>query len=554
MRSKMLVVGGVVLAVAMITDGALAGSNFDKQQSQNMNLVGTNDLQSRSTYQPTLHKYSDDRYILFTGHHALDFQGEGNLPGGLPLPSFNPLTGVNESNGTSIVDVTDPKNPQFLFHLPVNNGTPGAPGTGGAQMVRVCDGNTLPVHDGKVYMLRSYANAAHEIWDVTNPSAPLPVRTVAGGNPVIGAQTGAPGALAGTHKSWWECDTGIAYILGRRGNDTANGWRPGNHIFIFDLSNPASPVFLRDWALDGQQPGGVIPPHFTAVPSIHGPISTGPNTATNPIAGTGATLDRVYFAYGTGSNGVMQIVDRTKLLPPPFGTGVKCGSAASTLAPPSCLGADFTTAELGRLIMNPDNGAHTSFPIGEITVPDFVTDTGNDGTNDVNTVRDIVVVTSEAGGAFCNQFRHLTFMTDVTNEGRPQSVATAQVPASQGQFCDKGGRFGPHATNEEFGPPFYQNIVFVSYFNAGVRAFDVRDPYKPQDVASFIPGVTGNTDYRCGPYQGDPNVCRRVIQTNNVATDDRGCIYIVDRADTGLHILELSGKAAKIVGNVKCKK
>jgi len=86
------------------------------------------------------------------------------------------------------------------------------------------------------------------------------VRTVAGGNPVIGAETGAAGALAGTHKSWWECDTGIAYIVGRRGNDTADGWRGGNHIFIFDLSDPASPVFLRDWALDGQQPGGVIPP------------------------------------------------------------------------------------------------------------------------------------------------------------------------------------------------------------------------------------------------------------------------------------------------------
>jgi hypothetical protein len=35
------------------------------------------------------------------------------------------------------------------------------------------------------------------------------------------------------------------------------------------------------------------------------------------------------------------------------------------------------------------------------------------------------------------------------------------------------------------------------------------------------------------------------IQTNNVDVDDRGYIYIVDRADTGLHILELSGEARK---------
>jgi len=45
-----------------------------------------------------------------------------------------------------------------------------------------------------------------------------------------------------------------------------------------------------------------------------------------------------------------------------------------------------------------------------------------------------------------------------------------------------------------------------------------------------------------------------VIQTNNVATDDRGCIYIVDRANTGLHILELDGQAKQIIGNVQCSK
>jgi hypothetical protein len=511
----------IILANLLLVAGTAGAGG---PAAHDMQLVGTNDLQARSTYQPTVHKYSSHKYILFAGHHALDFQGEGNLPNGKLLPSFNPLTGQNELNGTSIVDVSDPRHPQYLFHLPVPNAPIGGPG-GGAQMVRVCDGSTLPIHNKKIYMLRTYANSAHEIWDVTNPSNPLPVRTVVTNNPVIGAQTGAPGALAGTHKSWWECDTGIAYIVGRRATDSP-GWGPGNHIFIFDLSDPANPVFLRDWALDGQQPGGVIPPQFPnppGVPSIHGPISTGPAGGT--IAMAGATPNRVYFAYGTGSNGVMQIVDRAALL--------------------SAQSSDFTTPELGRLIMNPDNGAHTSFPIGKITVPDFVTDTGND---DGNTTRDIVVVTSEATANFCaNQFRHLTFLTDVSTVGRPQSIATAQVPASEGDFCDRGGRFGPHATNEEFGPPFYQKIVFVSYFNAGVRAFDIRDPYNPQNVAFFIPAITANTDYRCGPYQGNPNVCVRAIQTNNVATDDRGYIYIVDRANTGLHILRLVGDTKKIV-------
>src|SRR5215475_7883441 len=196
-----------------------------------------------------------------------------------------------------------------------------------------------------------------------------------------------------------ECDTGIAYIVGRRGNDGTDGWGAGNHIFVFDLSDPANPVFLRDWALDGQQPGGVLPPHFTAVPSIHGPVSTGPEGGDFELAG--ATGNRVYFAYGTGSNGVMQIVDRIALLPPPWGSGATCGSIASTLTSPAC--TDFHTAELGKLIMDPDNGAHTSWPLGKIIVRDFVTDTGND---DDNTVRDIVVVASEATAHFCSEFRH----------------------------------------------------------------------------------------------------------------------------------------------------
>src|SRR5215813_6543664 len=290
MKRTALGVSSVVIALGLLLtlpSAIAARDDDDRRARENMRLVGTNDLQARSTYQPVVHRYGSNRWVLFAGHHALGT----NPVTGAALPSFNRLTGKNEENGTSIVDVSNPRRPTFLFHIPVPNGQ-----GGGARMVSVCDGNTLPVHNNKVYMLRSYANSAHEIWDVTNPSNPVGVRTVAGGNPVIGAQTGATGALAGTHKSWWECDTGIAYVVGRRGNDTAAGWKPGNHIFIFDLSNPASPVFLRDWALDGQQPGGAPIPHFgNTVPSIHGPISTGP--AGGAIAAAGATADRVYFAY-----------------------------------------------------------------------------------------------------------------------------------------------------------------------------------------------------------------------------------------------------------------
>ena len=51
--------------------GRVAADPGDKHEPKDMKLVGFNDLQIRSTYQPVVHRYSGDRYILFAGHHAL---------------------------------------------------------------------------------------------------------------------------------------------------------------------------------------------------------------------------------------------------------------------------------------------------------------------------------------------------------------------------------------------------------------------------------------------------------------------------------------------------
>ena len=67
---------------------------------------------------------------------------------------------------------------------------------------------------------------------------------------------------------------------------------------IYDLSDPANPMFIRNFGLPGQQPGARGP----TPESLHGPISTGPKG------------NRVYFAYGNSRDGVLEIVDREKLL------------------------------------------------------------------------------------------------------------------------------------------------------------------------------------------------------------------------------------------------
>jgi hypothetical protein len=469
---------GIAAALLLL----LGGPAWAQQAEQrNMRLVGADDLQARSAYQPVIHRQSD-RWIAYVGHH-----------GGRRL---NPLTGQTEQNGTSIVDVTNPRRPVYLHHIP---GAPGEAEAGGASMVRVCDGKTLPKGDpAKTYLLRTLGNLSHEVWDVSAPERPKQVTTVVQG-------------LNSTHKNWWECDTGIAYLVSDGRQD---GWRTNRMTKIYDLSDPAQPRFIRDFGLPGQQPGA----SGTAPEGLHGPI---------------AFRNRVYIAYGTGAKGVLQIVDRDKL--------VKGNPQAAEPFAPTV--ENLLYPQIGRLDMAPDWGGHTSFPVLGLTVPDW---TGNSA----GRVRDFVLLVSESLKNECQEVRQLTFMVDVSDPSRPFPVSTFEVPEGGGRFCSRGGRFGPHSSNESFTPIYYGRLVFIAYFNGGVRAVDVRDPFQPREAGFYIPAVTPKTDKRC-VKAGGADRCKVAIQTNNVEVDDRGYIYIVDRADTGMHILELTGAARAIANFAK---
>jgi hypothetical protein len=412
---------------------------------RDMKLVGSHGLQGRGAYQPVIHPQGA-RWIAYVGHHV------GR--------AVNPLTGAMEENGTSILDVTDPREPRLLAHIPSQ---------GGAQMARVCGGASLPAADkSRTYLLRTRGDVAHEIWDVSNPAAPAQLVTVASG-------------LSGTHKSWWECDSGIAYLV-----SGVPGWRTHRMTQVFDLSDPSKPRFIRDFGLAGQEPGsrGEVPT------GLHGPISTGPRG------------NRVYFGYGTNADGVLQIVDREKLL-----KGPRAPTAANLAYP-----------QVGRLDLPPSLGAHTTFPILGMEVAEFARDRGG-------ARRDMVLIVNEALSSHCGEARQMVWLADVTAEHRPMTVSGWTVPEASGSFCAR-GRFGAHSSNESFAPVYYRRLVFIAFFNAGVRALDIRDPYRPVEVAFFIPA-------------GKP-------LTNNVEVDERGYIYAVDRAGLGMHVLELAGEARKV--------
>jgi hypothetical protein len=90
-------------------------------------------------------------------------------------------------------------------------------------------------------------------------------------------------------------------------------------------------------------------------------------------------------------------------------------------------------------------------------------------------------------------------------------------------------------------------LAFISWFNAGVRVWDIRDPSDPVPVAYFIPAPNENTIANCLVVNGEQIDCKNAVQTNNVELDDRGLIYIADRAGTGMDILRLTGKAKQVV-------
>ncbi len=484
-RSRGRVAAGVVFALGLLAwGGGLAAAQQPSAgagrghgaEANNMRLVGHNDLQARSAYQPLIHQQGG-RWIAYVGHHG----GQ----------AMNPLTGRMEANGTSIVDVTDPRNPQYLHHIP---GAPGGPEAGGAQMVRVCDGKTLPKGDpAKTYLLRTFANFAHEIWDVTTPANPALLTKVVEG-------------LNGTHKNWWECNSGIAYLVS---DGRPNGWRTNRMTKVYDLSDPATPVHIRDFGLIGQEPGSTGP-----VPEgLHGLVALG---------------NRLYVAYGTWKEGILQIVDREKLLK-------GNPNVANRFAPTP---ENLLYPQVGRMDMSPSWGGHTAFPVLGVPVPGFQKNTRGK-------VRDFVVLISESIQNECREFPHFAFLVDITEETKPFTVANFQVPEASGNFCSRGGRFGSHSSNESFTPIYYKKMVFIAYFNAGVRAADIRDPYNPKEVAWYIPATTERTDERCVEDAGVKR-CKVAIQTNNVEVDGRGLIHIVDRANTGLHILELTGPARSI--------
>jgi hypothetical protein len=156
------------------------------------------------------------------------------------------------------------------------------------------------------------------------------------------------------------------------------------------------------------------------------------------------------------------------------------------------------------------------------------------------TRRDLVVVNSEAIAENCDEPLGYAGIVDVADEEKPRLMSLFPLPkpppgASYANFCSKGGRFGPHNQHQwQFQDVLLhdEDLVFLTYFNAGLRVYDISDPRLPREVAYFVPP---DPEERRGLLPETALVC----QSEDVLVDARGNIYVTDK-NLGIYVLRLA--------------
>ena len=248
----------------------------------------------------------------------------------------------------------------------------------------------------------------------------------------------------------------------------------GQVLVILDVSDPKKPKEVGRWWMPGQKEGEPKPERPSG---LHGPAI---------IEGT-----KAYLGYGY-SVVVLDIADVSK------------PKLIGQLDFPAFKGVHDVALIPGRSLLF----AHSEAIAGD----------GPDSTSCVEPI-------------------NFSGMIDIKDPTKPRLMSLFPNPvppkgAPYTDFCDKGARFGPHNTNLEYHLPDVEkqgDLVYVTYFNAGLRIFDIKDPRAPKEVGWFVPPTPTK---RMGPIPAG----KLVTQTEDVLVDRRGNIYITDK-QWGLFVL-----------------
>jgi hypothetical protein len=274
---------------------------------------------------------------------------------------------------------------------------------------------------------------------------------------------------------------------------------------ILDIQDPTNPVEVGRWWLpeqfiDGMLTGTYPSDHFGGADwldyaGMHGPAY---------VVG-----DKAYLSYGGAGMCILDISDVTQ---------------------PKLLGRlTFRPPFAGKL-----SGArcHTVLPL-----------TGRDFAVVTNEGERFPYFTKEIINGVAQPMNNL-HMVDVHDPTNPTLVAEFPYPEVPADFpypnfndCGIGaqGPFGPHNLHEPMGKPWLEdnpNRVYCCYFHAGMRVYDVSDPYYIKEVAYFIPPNPEKKLFEV-PIPG-----KMIGTTEDCIVDDRGYIYM-DTFHDGLYILRM---------------
>lgn len=141
--------------------------------------------------------------------------------------------------------------------------------------------------------------------------------------------------------------------------------------------------------------------------------------------------------------------------------------------------------------------------------------------------RDLMIVTDESVRNNGDDWPKLTWVVDARDEANMVPVSTLPIPHPD-QFRDRGGRYGSHNLHENRpGPAFRSsNTIFATFFNGGLRVYDVSNQYRPEEIAYAIPEAPANSPVGA-------------IQINDVYVDENQIVYAVDRFAGGLYTFEM---------------
>lgn len=276
----------------------------------------------------------------------------------------------------------------------------------------------------------------------------------------------------GVHQLWFR-DGRYIHMSSGAADFTPRSPRDDQFYRIIDVQDLLNPVEVGRWWLPGTREGDAEPPVVRHTDKATEYGFRAHNTNVYP-----ERPDRAYLGYIDGGMVILDISD---------------------MSAPKCLSRWDHSPPFGGF-------THTVMPLFE---------------------KNLLLVADESTTDDGSDLPKLIWVLDGRDETNPVPISTCPSPTLE-TFRGRGKRIGVHNIHENVPGPYSwrsEQIIFGTFFNAGVRAYDLSSPYQPREVGYFVPPSPAMAPHGA-------------IALNDVFVDERGIVYTVDRHVGGLYILE----------------